>query len=36
MTTPSDQPPLTILIAADTYPPHINGPRSSATVWPTA
>ena len=25
MTTPADQPPLTILIAADTYPPHING-----------
>ncbi|MDR6416221.1 glycosyltransferase [Pseudarthrobacter sulfonivorans] len=25
MTTPSDQRPLTILIAADTYPPHING-----------
>lgn len=25
MTTPSDQPPLTILIAADTYPPHLNG-----------
>ncbi|MFD5277351.1 glycosyltransferase [Pseudarthrobacter sp. NPDC058362] len=25
MTTPADQRPLTILIAADTYPPHING-----------
>lgn len=25
MTTPADQPPLTILIAADTYPPHVNG-----------
>lgn len=25
MTTPADQQPLTILIAADTYPPHING-----------
>jgi glycosyltransferase involved in cell wall biosynthesis len=25
VTTPSDQRPLTILIAADTYPPHING-----------
>jgi 1,2-diacylglycerol 3-alpha-glucosyltransferase len=25
VTTPADQPPLTILIAADTYPPHING-----------
>lgn len=25
MTTPSDQPHLTILIAADTYPPHLNG-----------
>lgn len=25
MTTPSDQRPLTVLIAADTYPPHING-----------
>jgi 1,2-diacylglycerol 3-alpha-glucosyltransferase len=25
VTTPSDQPPLTILIAADTYPPHLNG-----------
>jgi 1,2-diacylglycerol 3-alpha-glucosyltransferase len=25
VTTPADQQPLTILIAADTYPPHING-----------
>jgi 1,2-diacylglycerol 3-alpha-glucosyltransferase len=25
VTTPADQRPLTILIAADTYPPHING-----------
>ncbi|MDE8667407.1 glycosyltransferase [Pseudarthrobacter sp. H3Y2-7] len=25
MTTPADQRPLTILIAADTYPPHVNG-----------
>ncbi|CAM3079296.1 Alpha-monoglucosyldiacylglycerol synthase [Arthrobacter ulcerisalmonis] len=25
MTTPADQQPLTILIAADTYPPHVNG-----------
>jgi 1,2-diacylglycerol 3-alpha-glucosyltransferase len=25
VTTPADQPPLTVLIAADTYPPHING-----------
>jgi hypothetical protein len=25
VTTPADQPPLTILIAADTYPPDING-----------
>ncbi|MFF1254005.1 glycosyltransferase [Pseudarthrobacter sp. NPDC058329] len=25
MTTPADQQPLTVLIAADTYPPHING-----------
>ncbi|XAS67836.1 glycosyltransferase [Micrococcaceae bacterium Sec5.7] len=25
MTTPANQRPLTILIAADTYPPHING-----------
>jgi glycosyltransferase involved in cell wall biosynthesis len=25
VTTPADQPPLTILIAADTYPPHVNG-----------
>ncbi|TLM74154.1 glycosyltransferase [Pseudarthrobacter sp. NamB4] len=25
MTTPADMRPLTILIAADTYPPHING-----------
>ena len=25
MTTPDDQRPLTILIAADTYPPHLNG-----------
>jgi 1,2-diacylglycerol 3-alpha-glucosyltransferase len=25
VTTPSDQRPLTVLIAADTYPPHING-----------
>jgi len=25
VTTPADQQPLTVLIAADTYPPHING-----------
>jgi glycosyltransferase involved in cell wall biosynthesis len=25
VTTPAGQPPLTILIAADTYPPHVNG-----------
>jgi 1,2-diacylglycerol 3-alpha-glucosyltransferase len=25
VTTPADQRPLTILIAADTYPPHVNG-----------
>jgi len=25
VTTPADQPPLTVLIAADTSPPHING-----------
>ena len=25
MTTSDNQPPLTILIAADTYPPHVNG-----------
>ncbi len=25
MTTPADHQPLTVLIAADTYPPHING-----------
>ena len=28
--------PLTILIAADTYPPHVNGAASSATAWPRA
>ncbi len=33
---PDNQKPLTILIAAETYPPDVNGAPSSVTAWPRA